>query len=176
MQEVWKDIKGYEGYYQVSNLGRVKSLDRNIHYSNGYTRRHFGKMMRPHLNKGYLSVKLKKNTKAAHGKIHRLVAQSFIPQISLSKDQVNHIDGNKLNNRVDNLEWCTLQENHKHAGQLNLRPVGEKAGRAKLKRSQVIEVLNEYKKGEKRSEIAKKLGVSWSCINRIVQKKSWKHI
>lgn len=101
MEEIWKDIKDYEGLYQVSNLGRVKSL---------YTNRILNPMKH---TKGYLRVRLYKNSVASNQRIHRLVAEAFIPNPE-NKPQVNHIDENKTNNRVDNLEWVTNKENCNH--------------------------------------------------------------
>ena len=108
MEEIWKDIEGYEGLYQISNLGRVKSL--NYHRS--------GKegILKPKQDKyGYLVVCLSKNNKHKYMTVHRLVAKSFCnndnPQ---EKNQVNHIDENKQNNVYTNLEWCTPKENMNH--------------------------------------------------------------
>ena len=93
MKEIWKDIKGFEGLYQVSNLGRVKSLRRNIILRQGITR------------KGYESVLLCTNSIHKGYYIHRLVAHAFIPNPD-NLPQVNHKDENKTNNCVGNLEWC----------------------------------------------------------------------
>lgn len=114
--EEWKDIKGYEGLYQVSNLGRVRGLDRIVN----------GKGNKPHFKKGrilaqrvrskkyqYLSVNLSKDDKLITYALHRLVAIAFIPNPE-NKPQVNHIDENRLNNCVDNLEWVTNYENMHH--------------------------------------------------------------
>lgn len=103
MKEIWKDIKGYEGRYQVSNLGNVKSLN----YS------HTGKEKTMKLCKdksGYLNVKLFIDGKHKIYKVHRLVAEAFIPNLK-NEPQVNHIDENKSNNNVYNLEWCTARYN-----------------------------------------------------------------
>lgn len=102
MQEVWKDIKGYEGLYQISNFGKVKSLYSNKILKNGNN------------GKGYLFVFLCKDKNSKRFYIHRLVAVHFLPLIG-NKTQVNHIDGNKNNNKVDNLEWCTNKENLIHS-------------------------------------------------------------
>lgn len=103
--EEWRDIKGYEGLYQVSNLGRVKSLGRE---------RYPMRIMKAHTDtKGYLDIELSNGYKHRH-RIHRLVAQAFIPNVD-NKPQVNHKDCNKKNNCLSNLEWCTNGENQQHA-------------------------------------------------------------
>lgn len=99
MKEVWKDIKGYEGLYQVSNLGNVKSLKFNKE-----------KILIPLFDKNYLFIQLWKNGKYKRYKVHRLVAEAFIPNTN-EYSCVNHKDENKQNNCVDNLEWCTNQYN-----------------------------------------------------------------
>lgn len=114
--EVWKDIKGYEGLYQVSNLGRVRSLDRHI---KRVSKRgaviyqfHKGRVLSPKTTKsGYLEVQLfDSNSNGKMWRVHRLVAKTFIPCTD-STLEVNHIDENKLNNEVENLEWCNRQYN-----------------------------------------------------------------
>lgn len=104
MEEIWKDIKEYEGIYQVSNLGRVKSLKHSKE----------GKLLKGRVTgKGYLSVALFRNSVRKSNSIHRLVAEAFIPNPE-NKPEVNHIDENKLNNDVSNLEWVTSKENSNH--------------------------------------------------------------
>lgn len=102
--EEWKDIKGYEGLYQVSNLGRVRSLSRYVKHRTIYILK--GKLLKQRTRgKGYLAVTLCKNSKLKHYYVHRLVAEAFIPNPN-NLPQVNHKDENKSNNCVDNLEWC----------------------------------------------------------------------
>lgn len=116
MDEIWKDVQGYEGLYQVSNLGRVKSLSR---FHNNKTVGFISKerILIPRENPGrcnYFRVMLYRNKVPHSIMIHRLVADAFIPKIP-GKDYVNHIDGDKQNNIVQNLEWCSLKENVQHA-------------------------------------------------------------
>lgn len=108
--ETWKDIKGYEGYYQVSSIGKIRSIDRKIVYSDGRVFNYHGKEIKTQLNKGYEYIKISKNSCVKTFKVHRLVAQAFVPN-PLNLPQVNHKDENKINNRVDNLEWCTGKYN-----------------------------------------------------------------
>lgn len=114
MQEVWKDIKGYEGLYQVSNLGRVKSLTRK-----GVP---FERYLKPYINKrnGYVYCYLTIKEKEKNLRLHRLVAEAFIPNPE-NKPEVNHEDGNKENCCVSNLYWTTRSENQKHAYKTGLQ-------------------------------------------------------
>lgn len=127
MEEIWKDIEGYEGLYQISNLGRVKSLGRYINKLSGniWTDE---KIKKSYTDRdGYYRVNLYKDSKIQTYMIHRLVALAFIPNTK-DKPQVNHIDGNKENNNVSNLEWCTSKENNIHAlkNKLRIMPRGNK--------------------------------------------------
>lgn len=113
MREIWKDIKGYEGLYQVSNLGRIKSLYGWNAGSKKYCSRTL--MMKPKVScVGYYNITLHKNKKQKTYNVHRLVAETFIINPD-KKETVNHKDGNKLNNCVENLEWATRSENQIHA-------------------------------------------------------------
>lgn len=110
--ENWKDIKGYEGFYQISDLGRIKSLERDVFNSRGIVIRHIKeKILVQSLDRnGYPGVHLFKNGKSKTTLVHRLVAIAFLPNPE-NKPQVNHIDEVKTNNAVDNLEWCDSQYN-----------------------------------------------------------------
>lgn len=108
--ELWKDIEGYEGLYQVSNLGNVKSLEKKIVRSSGRNYIAKEKILKKDKCRGYLRVSLIKNKKQIHKLVHRLVAEAFIPNPK-NYNEINHKDENKLNNCVDNLEWCTRKYN-----------------------------------------------------------------
>ena len=116
MEEIWKDIEGYEGFYQVSNLGRVKSLHRLIKFSNGGTREYPEKILKQYKANGYWVVGLNNHGKKTQVRVHRLVAEAFIPnpnnlpQVG-HKDEKNFKTSNECNNNVDNLEWTTAKEN-----------------------------------------------------------------
>ena len=112
MEEIWKPVIGYEGLYEVSNLGRVRSVDRLVKYSNGQIHLHKGRILSPGLvhKLGYLQVALCNNGKIKHKMVYRLVAEAFLPNPD-NLPQVNHKDENPFNNCVDNLEWCTIEYN-----------------------------------------------------------------
>lgn len=112
MEEIWKDIEGYEGLYQISNLGRVKSLERYIKHYKGGESLHKEKIRRINLDslRGYQYIFLCKDGKTKFHRVHRLVANSFIDNPTNFSD-VNHIDECKTNNNVDNLVWCSTREN-----------------------------------------------------------------
>lgn len=114
MQEIWKDIEGYEGLYQVSNLGNVKSLDRYIPHKKLGKKFCAGVMMATHINKpGYVTVNLCKANRYKSHDVHRLVAKAFVEGFADGLE-VNHIDENKQNNRMCNLEWVTKSQNNRH--------------------------------------------------------------
>lgn len=110
--EIWKDVVGYEGLYQASNLGSIRNCKGRIRsaFDDGH---------------GYLSLSLYKNGHGQNLKVHRIIASAFIDNPEL-KATVNHIDGDKKNNNVNNLEWASYSENHKHAYRIGLKVVSDK--------------------------------------------------
>ena len=179
--EIWKDIPGMEGIYQVSNLGRIKALKREILKNDGRIlpiKEHFVKGSKD--TKGYLQLDANICGKRILKFIHRLVAEAFLDNPK-HLEQVNHKDGNKLNNCVGNLEWVTCEENIHHAWEngLNKALQGEKHGNHKLTAEQVIYIKTHYKKLDKKfgaRALAKKFNVTPSPILLIVKGKAWKHI
>ena len=112
MKEIWKDIPEYEGLYQASNLGNIRVLNRvvNSGIKNNNTVIRKGKLLKQRINQGYYEVALSKDNKKRFLKVHRLIAITFIPNLN-NLPSINHKDENKLNNRVDNLEWCSIKYN-----------------------------------------------------------------
>lgn len=137
--EIWKDVVSYEGLYQVSNLGRVKSLERNIVTSNGKNMTRKEKILRPsNNNRGYMQVRFYVNGNFPCLKVHRLVAEAFLFEFDDGK-QINHINGDKSDNRVENLECVDQMKNMEHrATVLNNKPRGVRKHHSKWKAQTTI--------------------------------------
>jgi hypothetical protein len=174
--EIWKDIEGYEGFYQVSNLGNVKSFDRKVW--NGCT---FydkpGRILKPIRVGEYLGVQLSHNARTKKFYVHRLVATAFLEK-SENRNVVNHKDGDKFNNTVENLEWCTARENNDHATNHGLRGTyGEDNPVTKYSNETVIKMRTDYETGlYTQADIARKYGVSKMQTNRILKYKLRKDV
>lgn len=136
MEEIWKDIKGYEGLYQVSNKGNIKSLDRTTGIKKHGIHRLKEKILKPIKCGKYYQIYLCKDNKAKSFYIHRLVGENFIDNIKCYTD-INHKDGNTHNNNVENLEWCTRSYNIEHSYKV-------------LKRKVNVNGLIEYREKHKR--------------------------
>lgn len=162
MKEIWKDIKGYENIYQVSSLGRVKSLDKQIIRSNGYKQTFKSRLLKPALsNNNYLTVALCNNGKQKTHTVHRLVAETFIENKNNYKC-INHIDENKQNNRVDNLEWCTYKYNNCY---------NDKAKNTRKRIYQYSKDNKFIKEWDGIINIQKELNISRNCITRVCKGK-----
>lgn len=161
--EVWKNIDEY-GNYKVSSFGNIKSFK----YKNPKN------LKQCNYGSGYLAVCLcRKNIKKSM-LIHRLVAIAFIYN-PLNKPQVNHKDGNKHNNDVNNLEWCTPSENQLHAVSIGIKGItkGEKNHKSKLKNKEILEIRNSNLTQEQLGII---YGVARTTIQSIKNRRNWKHI
>lgn len=168
MKEEWRDIKGWEGVYQISNSGNLKSLK-------------FGKeriLKKRYDAYGYVMYSLNKDGKSYQRKAHRLVLESFGEKIR-GKEHVNHKNGVKGDNRIENLEWCTHSENIQHAFDVGLAKgmKGEKHPQCKLTKEQVVQIRNMYKPGKVSQEaVAKLFGVDRKVVSDIYLGKSWSHL
>jgi len=167
IEEIFKPcpIKGYEEVYQISNLGTLKRINRWVN----------DRVMIGSIIRGYHTATLTHKYQNKIAIIHRLVALAFIPNPE-NKRTVNHKDGNKLNNHVDNLEWATYKENNNHALETGLckNIVGENSNLAKLSNNDVLEIryLSPHLKIR---DIAPLYGVQWQTVYRIIKGISWKY-
>lgn len=152
--EIWLDIKGYEGLYQVSNHGRVRSLN---YWKTGKV-----KILSTRICNGYLRVGLSKDGKEKMFMIHRLVAEAFIPNW-FDDPCVNHIDENKENNNVENLEWCDTKHNDNH-GTRNIR-ISEKLSKPVLQYTKGGELVREWNSITEAERNGFSSGDIWSCCN-----------
>lgn len=160
MKEIWKDIKGYEGLYQVSNLGRIKKL----RFINNICNKEKEQIKKLNKRNNYYTINLSKEGKRKNYQVHRLVAQEFIPRTKQEKNVINHKDYNTLNNCVDNLEWCTQKENvnyskhkMKHRHKTNFSNTGEQyiSYREKTNKYKIKIDRKEYKNCETLEEAIK---------------------
>jgi len=176
VMEIWKEIKGYEGLYEVSNYGRVKNAN--------------GLILKPGDNgRGYMFVNLKHTGLSKSFYVHRLVCIHFLENPN-NKPDVNHKDCNKSNNHVDNLEWVTKEENMRHASnngllytseyqkmRTSIANRGESQKNSKLTEDDVLEIRRLHSEGLTHKQIAMEIGkVKRQCIGYIVNRKTWRHI
>lgn len=179
-EEIWKDIVGYDGFYQVSNLGNVKSIDRYVKHNYGDLSRRIQKGITIKLtinSDKYYCVTLGKNGKHKTFTVHRLVAIAFLEN-TLNNNIINHKDGIKTNNHYTNLEWCTTQQNTQHATENNLIPFGENHGMSKLTDEKVKEIRQKYERNGLYNTyyLAKKYNVSRTLIGLVINNKIWKRV
>jgi hypothetical protein len=162
---IWKDIDGYEGLYKISNDAKVWNCKRKM-----FQKKSLG-------THGYRFVNIGKDGKRSNPLIHRLVAAAFIPNPD-NKPYINHKDGHKLNNKLENLEWCTHKENICHAVAMQLKPSmkgGSNYWNCKLTTDQIYELMR-VKDTMTVYELAEKFNVTHVNISAILNGKTWSHI
>lgn len=190
-EEIWKPVKGFETFYEVSNLGRVQSLDRIVRHKpnrqahNGCFQLRKGRVLKPSNvgkpskdGKYYKRVTLVRHDGGkTYWRLHRLIAETFIPNPE-NKPEVNHINGIKDDNRVENLEWVTSQENSQHAIENGLQLLGgSNHPMSKLTENLVLEIRKLYDEdGVGTVELSRRFNVCRSTIGNIVNRKSWNHV
>jgi len=161
MNEIWKDVVGYEGVYLVSNMGNVKRKGKNANLK-----------QRTHRD-GYMLLVLCVGCKGRSFQVHRLVATAFIANRK-NKEQVNHKNGIKSDNRLENLEWATRSENAIHAHKIGMIP---RVNNSKLSRHEAIDIkFNCGKDGLDRKHFAKKYNISVANVGYIVTGKRWANL
>lgn len=180
--ESWRPVVGYEGIYSVSDAGRVR---REIRASWGHGNTHPGKLlslypMGPRGSKTYPQVKLLLNGKQTSTLVHRIVAAAFIGPCP-NRHNVNHKNGVKTDNRIENLEYVTYSENARHAHRTGLRHAapshGSANGMSKLTENQARDIWVRFQAGQESQEaIAKSHGVTQTCVSRIACGQTWRHI
>jgi hypothetical protein len=174
--EQWRDVIGYEGLYQVSDLGRVKSLRKKVKSKQNSFCYKRERILKQYFYKGYLRACLTHACKKETLSIHRLVAIAFIPNPE-NKNSVNHKNTTKNDNFISNLEWNTQKENVNHAYENNLVPLmqGERHGASKLTEKDVLEIRS-LKGIVSGVELSKRYDISTSVICAILKRRIWKHI
>jgi hypothetical protein len=167
MTETWKPVVGYEGLYEISDCGNIRTLYKNP-----------PRLLKPGTGtSGYRYVQLTKDGTYLPKQIHRLVVEAFLGEIP---DEVNHKNGIKTDNRLENLEKATRSENILHRVRvLGIRPIinrGEDSGNAKFTETQIRTIRRMYKNGYSYSQVAAQFGCTKSAICHIVKRRSWSHI
>jgi hypothetical protein len=168
--EEWRAIPNFEGYYEASSLGNIRNIAARRRTSVGH-------ILKSHVNPcvGRRAVRLKVNGKGKTYSVHGLVAEAFLGPRPKGLD-VNHIDGNALNNRASNLEYLTRKENIRHAVRIGLWFNGEKHWKTTMTAEKVLELRRLAVAGESYKAIAAVFGLTPQGVGQIVRRKSWKHI
>lgn len=175
--EIWKDVQGYDGKYQISNMGKVKSLPRIALCRNGIIKSVPGGIMVAKVSNGYLIIGLRDGKKKRFFTVHSLVAKAFIANPQDNR-QVNHKNGNKADNRAENLEWVTASENVRHSFRVLNRPknYGRKNGSCRLTEDNVRFIRAHYIPGHPifgQSAMARQFSVTQYAVRSVITGHCW---
>jgi NUMOD4 motif/HNH endonuclease len=174
IEEVWKDIPGYEGCYQASTFGRIKRLERLVISKTGQRTLLTELIKIPTINSSsYLTIKLSVQDVRKSYLVHRLILITFVSNPE-NKKTVNHIDGNKVNNHISNLEWATDSEQRKHAHKIGLMTnKGSKNPRSIIKLNDGFEIINKHQQGATVKQLCKEYSVVGTTILKIINRQHW---
>lgn len=174
-EEIWKAVPGYQGYYEASTLGRVRSLDRYTVDKRGRSRFYKGRILAggPHFG-GYETIHLHKDGERWATVRHIVIAATFLPPRPTPDHEVRHLDGDKANCQAANLEWGTHEENEADKDRHGTRLRGERVGGAKLGEAAVRAIRE--RAGEPQQDLADEFGCTFSNISAIQLRKSWRHV
>jgi hypothetical protein len=181
-KEVWKKVIGYEDFYEVSNLGRVRSLDRICHSDKRSSQLQKGKILKYRINtkrQNRCTVCLWKTGKVKYCYVSRLVLEAFVGPPGY-KQEAAHWDGNTMNNNLNNLRWASHSDNLLDRKRTNTETIGSRNGTSKLTEEQALEIKKLYKRTSyhksNAKELSKKFNVTISVILSIASNKTWKHV
>ncbi len=182
MIEEWRPVVGYEGFYEVSNLGRVKSVDRLCNSSKRTSQRMKGRVLKPRINthrQNRCTVVLNKEGNATYAYISRLVLMAFVGPPP-EKHDAAHWDGNTMNNRLDNLRWATVSQNMQDKNRHGTAPRGSHNAMSKLTEEQVAHIRASYRRNSYHDsnalELACQFNVSRGVILQIIKQTAWRHV
>lgn len=175
-KEFWRDIPGYEEFYRISDWGRVKSLARMVGHNWGGLKQLREKIMEGRPSMGYRSVTLRKDGEARTVHVHRLVWLAFCGEMPTGLE-INHKDGNRANNHLDNIEAVSHGDNIRHAFQNGMVSLGENRKHTKLTRNEVQQIRQRYADGETDlAALGNEFGVNRMTVYDVVFRKTWKHV
>jgi len=170
--EVWKPVVGAEGLYEVSDQGRVRSLDRKVRYVNGRTARYKGRLLRPFRSPRMVKVCLGRGVNRT---VHSLVACAFLGSPPINSE-ICHNDGNAANNRLENLRYDTRIANAADKRRHGTHLEGSRCPHAKLNEKEVLEIRRLYNSGSPQNSLAYRFGVTKQAIHRLIHRRTWRHV